>query len=293
MSKLRSLILIIIFIAFNWCLPLACPSVRWNTYMQSARPQSSCLSEWHAFVLTRIWFLDGNSSTLIGWPGRSNEWMSWSDWLFCFNRVHYKLNGFAQFFFWSVSESLFILTLNCYSLERYRFIFRSQFQSIYWIHIQCMRLLIGTVALVYKPSTFFNLILIEFRWNLLVCKVIVMFLNISILWFKRFYSWFVLCVSTLLYSGRYTSHHIYRFCFLGNLSKWYFNTDFQAPIHRQRAVAYILSFKIIRSDKQKKMHSRALVWLVETREIIFNMFLVGWLKCLPQLKIHFLHTLNG
>lgn len=99
MSKLRSLILIIIFIAFNWCLPLACPSVRWNTYMQSARPQSSCLSEWHAFVLTRIWFLDGNSSTLIGWPGQSNEWMSWSDWLFCFNRVHYKLNGFAQFFF--------------------------------------------------------------------------------------------------------------------------------------------------------------------------------------------------
>lgn len=198
-----------------------------------------------------------------------------------------------KFFFWSVSESLFILTLNCYSLERYRFIFRSQFQSIYWIHIQCMRLLIGTVALVYKPSTFFNLILIEFRWNLLVCKVIVMFLNISILWFKRFYSWFVLCVSTLLYSGRYTSHHIYRFCFLGNLSKWYFNTDFQAPIHRQRAVAYILSFKIISSDKQKKMHSRALVWLVETREIIFNMFLVGWLKCLPQLKIHFLHTLNG
>lgn len=62
MSKLETPILIIIFIAFNWCLPLACPSHHIDGIFTCNRQQSSCLSEWHAFVKHDMIFFYGRFS---------------------------------------------------------------------------------------------------------------------------------------------------------------------------------------------------------------------------------------
>lgn len=76
-------------------------------------------------------------------------------------------------------------------------------------------------------------------------------------------------------------------CFLGNLSNWYFNTDFQSANSYLGCLFSVI--QIIRSDKQKpseerergkKMHSRAFGGSGPTRDYTFNE-LISYSQCLP------------
>lgn len=161
MSKLRSLIFIISFIAFNWCLPLACPSD--GIFTCNRHHISSCLT------LTRIPF-DTIANVLS-----FDDCLKCVDLLLCccgcslFDLIP-KLNGSALN---RRGEEKKLLCLWLWIVIHSRFIFR-------------FGLLLKSTACddlsraCLQSSTCFNLILIEFRWNLLVCKVIVMFLSISI-----------------------------------------------------------------------------------------------------------------
>lgn len=99
MSKLRSIILIIIFIAFDWCLPLACPS---DGYKYS-HAIGITISSWLSMTRirsTRYDFLVATFQIRFG---------AWCEQLLCFflffffisclasllNRLNFKLNGSA------------------------------------------------------------------------------------------------------------------------------------------------------------------------------------------------------
>lgn len=148
MSKLRSLIFIISFIAFNWCLPPACPSDGRNIYMQSASHKFlshiDTHSVWHdSKVLSFDLMIASNGFTLLLLR------------LLFTLRFDFKLNGSA----WRQQRTKKIalsLTLNCYSIA-----FHISFRSIAEIH--CMwRSLSRLSTTINMFQSNFNRISLEF-----------------------------------------------------------------------------------------------------------------------------------